>query len=365
VSYRIVADVFDSGLLEGGKLLVMLALGEWSNEEGFCFPGEKKICFRTRQSPRNTRRCFNDLIKLGAIKKGTDGFRDGFWINVTMFREAAQKELDAQPKTLWNPENLALLTPKSRAANGQKRADDGTFSTVDVRPAPTVAADKMSAKRTTAAPQTDICGTDSGHLRQRNKEEPPLTTRNRQEPPAARDDSPPPRGPDPAPVPVILFPLNDHTDYGVMAEEVLEWCGLYPAIDVRQQLRNMRGWLLSHPQNRKTRNGIPRFVTAWLAKEQNSAGRTSNHEHSPDTPRRTSYGSERQERNTDVINHVFQRDGIRHDPAGNRSAPSNGNGRGGAVLEGHALAVSGPSHPVGVSGVPPNRQVFPKASGHR
>ena len=68
--------------------------------------------------------------------------------------------------------------------------------------------------------------------------------------------------------PVILLPLNDGTDYPVTEEQCQEWAGLYPAVDVIQQLRGMRGWLLSNPEKRKTRRGVSRFITSWLAREQ-------------------------------------------------------------------------------------------------
>ena len=68
---------------------------------------------------------------------------------------------------------------------------------------------------------------------------------------------------------VILLPLNDGSDYGVTAEMVSEFTELYPAVDVMQELRNMRGWLLNNPRNRKTRSGICRFINAWLSKAQN------------------------------------------------------------------------------------------------
>ena len=68
--------------------------------------------------------------------------------------------------------------------------------------------------------------------------------------------------------PVILLPLNDGTDYAVSQEQCQEWAGLYPAVDVIQQLRNMKGWLDSNLSRRKTKRGINRFITSWLAKEQ-------------------------------------------------------------------------------------------------
>jgi len=42
-------------------------------------------------------------------------------------------------------------------------------------------------------------------------------------------------------------------------------------VDVEQALRNMRGWLLNNPKNRKTASGIRRFVNSWLSREQDRA----------------------------------------------------------------------------------------------
>ena len=71
---------------------------------------------------------------------------------------------------------------------------------------------------------------------------------------------------------VILLPLNDGTEYEITKEQVDDWSNLYPAVDVMQQLRSMRGWLLSNPKNRKTKRGINGFVTTWLSKHQDRAG---------------------------------------------------------------------------------------------
>ncbi len=68
--------------------------------------------------------------------------------------------------------------------------------------------------------------------------------------------------------PVITLPLVDKTDYPVTADQIKEWSELYPAVDILQELRKMKGWLMSNPSRRKTRKGILRFITNWLAKEQ-------------------------------------------------------------------------------------------------
>lgn len=74
-----------------------------------------------------------------------------------------------------------------------------------------------------------------------------------------------------SPPPAAVLPLVDGTDFEISVETVAELSSLYPAVDVEQQLRNMRGWLLANPKNRKTKAGIMRFVNSWLSREQNSA----------------------------------------------------------------------------------------------
>lgn len=68
--------------------------------------------------------------------------------------------------------------------------------------------------------------------------------------------------------PVISLPLNDGTFFDVSENDRAKWSQLYPSVDVLQQLRNMAGWCDANPTKRKTRGGIKRFITAWLAREQ-------------------------------------------------------------------------------------------------
>lgn len=67
------------------------------------------------------------------------------------------------------------------------------------------------------------------------------------------------------------IPLNDGTEWKPTQELFAEWERLYPGVDVRQKIRDMRGWCLSNPTRRKTRRGVQAFVTGWLSREQNKA----------------------------------------------------------------------------------------------
>lgn len=51
---------------------------------------------------------------------------------------------------------------------------------------------------------------------------------------------------------------------------VEDFQALYPALDLREQLRKMRAWLLANPDLRKTRKGMTRFVNNWLGRQQNA-----------------------------------------------------------------------------------------------
>lgn len=79
-------------------------------------------------------------------------------------------------------------------------------------------------------------------------------------------DQRPPSAPS-SPV-VISIILNDKTEYPITEADIEGWKDLYPAVDIMQELRKMKGWADANPTKRKTKAGIKRFINAWLAKEQ-------------------------------------------------------------------------------------------------
>lgn len=76
----------------------------------------------------------------------------------------------------------------------------------------------------------------------------------------------------PEPEPIITLPLNTGEEYPFFQSDLNEFAELYPAVDVLQAMRGMRGWLLTNPARRKTKRGIKRFVNSWLAREQDKGG---------------------------------------------------------------------------------------------
>lgn len=64
------------------------------------------------------------------------------------------------------------------------------------------------------------------------------------------------------------IPLSDGSEHVVAEDSLAEWVAAYPAVDVRQELREMRQWCKASPANRKTPGGVNRFIVKWLARAQ-------------------------------------------------------------------------------------------------
>lgn len=70
------------------------------------------------------------------------------------------------------------------------------------------------------------------------------------------------------------IPLVDGTEYAISKADVQMWIETYRAVDVEQELREMRAWSLANPTNRKTSRGVAAFIVRWLGKAQDTPGRT-------------------------------------------------------------------------------------------
>lgn len=71
---------------------------------------------------------------------------------------------------------------------------------------------------------------------------------------------------------VITLLLNTGQEYPITQSYIAELSALYPAVDVMQEFRTMKGWCDSNPKKRKTAAGIKRFINGWLSKVQNRGG---------------------------------------------------------------------------------------------
>lgn len=71
---------------------------------------------------------------------------------------------------------------------------------------------------------------------------------------------------------VINLPLNTGEEYPIFQNDIDIFAELYPAVDILQAMRAMKGWLMTNPKKRKTKQGISRFINSWLAREQDKGG---------------------------------------------------------------------------------------------
>lgn len=69
MSIKLMTSVWDSADLNGSDLLVLLALADWSNEEGMSWYSIRKIAQRARVSVRQAQRILTELEEKGYINR--------------------------------------------------------------------------------------------------------------------------------------------------------------------------------------------------------------------------------------------------------------------------------------------------------
>ena len=75
------------------------------------------------------------------------------------------------------------------------------------------------------------------------------------------------------PEPVLFMPLVGGAHWPVTRTYFGELGAAFPGVDVKAELLRARLWCDDNPTKRKTKSGIRRFITGWMTKAQNDAGR--------------------------------------------------------------------------------------------
>jgi hypothetical protein len=65
MSIRVMSRTWDACPFEGRKLLIMLALCDYADDEGYCWPKMKQVATKARCSENYARRCIRDFEKEG------------------------------------------------------------------------------------------------------------------------------------------------------------------------------------------------------------------------------------------------------------------------------------------------------------
>lgn len=67
------------------------------------------------------------------------------------------------------------------------------------------------------------------------------------------------------------LPLTGGRTYEVREDDLARDGPLYPGVDVQQEYRKMKGWLMADPKRQKTPQGIRKFMNGWLSTAQDKA----------------------------------------------------------------------------------------------
>lgn len=85
----------------------------------------------------------------------------------------------------------------------------------------------------------------------------------------------------------INFSFEEKRFEHIEPEHWQAWQAAYPAIDVQTCVLRAAAWLLANPNNRK--QNYQKFITNWLAREQDKAPRVANGRHPPPAPQKRGY----------------------------------------------------------------------------
>lgn len=182
----------------------------------------------------------DDVGELAHICACPVGVMEEHWPSLRVFFE------ELEPGQLVNSLQEELRTELDRSRAAQSRAGKRS---AEVR---------SNTRSTTVEQPLNTCSTPVQPEEKRREEK-------RNTPAVTSDDVPADRG-------KLLgtLPLNVG-EFSIYEKDAEEAQALYPAIDVKQEYRNMKGWLLASPKRRKTQHGIRKFINSWLSRAQDSA----------------------------------------------------------------------------------------------
>jgi hypothetical protein len=83
MSIRVMTAVWDHAAVEGGTLLVLLAMADWANDDGTgVYPTQETLARKARLGDRQVRNCLAELEDLGYIKRdGKRGHVVNWWVD--------------------------------------------------------------------------------------------------------------------------------------------------------------------------------------------------------------------------------------------------------------------------------------------
>lgn len=231
MSVKVMSYVWDIPLFKGSDKLVMLCLADHADDRGVCWPSIDTIARKSGISPTTVKSTLKKLETAGWLGKKnqfrkTDTGRlvrsnNQYHLPVMQLKKKADEQTDSEQSTFVHSK---LEQTKQPEGVGQTpaigRAEPGHKPSID--------------------PSTD----PTSHYLDLSELE--------------------------AIAPIVFsLPTNRKGEsFGVTIQDLALWEETYPAVDVKQQLRQMHAWLDANQTKRKTLRGMKAFINRWLGKEQ-------------------------------------------------------------------------------------------------
>lgn len=196
------AKVWDGFPRGGTELLALLALADWSDDEGRCFPSINSIANKIRLKERQAQRAVNQLINDGFIK---------------------------------------ILNNKFGGAPGSTRKYQIIFSSL------TGVLHDTPSNETGVMQDVDGChitpytGVTDDTL---TTIEPPLTTTQNTK---------------------AKITLSSDGNFENLGDHLIVWKNAYPYLDVMTEIRKAGAWCISNPK-KCPKSNFPRFLNGWLSR---------------------------------------------------------------------------------------------------
>lgn len=244
MSVKVMSYVWDISLFKGSDKLIMLCLADHADDAGVCWPSIETIARKSGVSPTTVKATLKKLeaggwiVKRNQFKKADSGrlvrSNNQYQLPVKRLKSTADEQSDFEQSDFVHSKLEHSKYEQTNLPEGVGQISAGGRSDFGYKPSIDPLLDPPEGDAPLFSAQTD-----------------PIL--------------------DPV---VFEIPLKGkNVSYPVTQSQLVEWRSLYPAVDIRQQLRNMIGWCQANPTRQKTAQGIQRFIHAWLCKEQDK-GRT-------------------------------------------------------------------------------------------
>jgi len=206
MAVRVLSKVWDGFPHGGTELLALLALADWSDDEGRCYPSIKSIAKKIRLKERQAQRVVNKLINEGFVK-----------ILSNKFGGAPGSTRNYQI-IIGNLTGVEYDTPSDRT--GVTQDADGCHIT----------------------PETGVTDDTQTVI------EPSLTVRQNTK---------------------AKITLSSDGNFENLESHLIAWKSAYPNLNVMAEIRKAGAWCISNPK-RCPKSNFPRFLNGWLSRSNST-----------------------------------------------------------------------------------------------